>query len=96
LEKRTTIKKIINIHIHLHIYIKRPWPARDINSFLININTSPLRFPYDKPIGVKTKDFLIKCLTIDEKRRIGWDEVFSHSILKMDGGKVELPEVILD
>lgn len=28
-----------------------PWPSRDSNGFLINVRTSPLRFPYDKPIG---------------------------------------------
>ncbi|EGR32326.1 protein kinase domain protein [Ichthyophthirius multifiliis] len=58
--------------------------------------TSPLRFPYDKPIGIQTKNFLVRCLTIDEKKRIGWDEIFQHSILKMESGKVEVPEVVLD
>jgi len=53
----------------------RPWPARDINSFLKNIKTVPLRFPYDKPIGKLTKDFIMHCLTINEDLRLGWEEV---------------------
>jgi len=53
----------------------RPWPARDINSFLKNIKTVPLRFPYDKPIGKLTKDFIMHCLTINEDLRMNWEEV---------------------
>jgi indole-3-glycerol phosphate synthase len=32
-----------------------------------------LRFPYNKPIGNLTKDFIKKCLQIEEAKRIGWD-----------------------
>lgn len=56
-----------------HFY--RPWPARDINSFLKNIKNMPLRFPYDKPIGNQTKDFITRCLTIEEEKRMSWEEV---------------------
>lgn len=29
------------------LFGKTPWPCRDINSFLLNIKTSPLKFPYN-------------------------------------------------
>lgn len=41
----------------------------------------PLRFPYEKPIQESTKDFLSKCLTIDESKRIGWEDIFKHQML---------------
>ncbi len=55
----------------------------------------PLRFPYDKPIGNATKSFIKKCLVIDESRRIGWEEVFTHEMLK-NTGKIEHPTLLLD
>lgn len=64
-----------------------PWPARDINSYLRNMKNSPLRFPYDKPIGKNTKDFITRCLTLNEKNRICWEEVFVHPILQSISGK---------
>lgn len=70
------------------LFGKTPWPCRDLNSFLANIKRMPLRFPYEKPIGEQTKDFITRCLTIDEGKRIGWDEIFVHSVLKKEGGKI--------
>ena len=61
----------------------RAWPCRDINSFLDNIKNTPLRFPYERPITLAAKDFITRCLEIDEDKRIGWEEVFSHEILKL-------------
>lgn len=66
--------------IYCFFYLS-PWPARDINSFLRNIKTCPLRFPYDKPIGTNTKSFITDCLTINENNRISWDKVFKHPVL---------------
>jgi len=44
----------------------RPWPCRDLHSFLMNIKRMPLRFPYDKPISKDTKDLLTKMLVVSE------------------------------
>lgn len=59
-----------------------PWPCRDEVSFLKNITSTPLRFPYDKPISEEMKNFIISALTVEEKFRLGWDEVFNHAILR--------------
>lgn len=64
------------------LYGKVPWPIRDIPSFLWNIYHVPLRFPYDKSVSEEFKDFIRSCLTVDESKRIGWDDVFSHPFLK--------------
>lgn len=63
------------------IFGRTPWPARDQKSFLSNIKSTPLRFPYDKPISDISKSFISSCLKINESERIGWDEVFKHKIL---------------
>ena len=60
------------------IYGKTPWPCRDRNSFLKNIMCSPLKFSYDKPISAITKDFIKRCLVIDENKRISWEQFFDH------------------
>lgn len=60
------------------LFGKTPWPCRDLNSFLQNMKTTPLRFPYDKPIGAVTKDFLTRSLIVDESKRIGWTDIFNH------------------
>jgi len=85
-----TINKFFN-----HKSVHSPWPCRDIKSLLRNIKTTPVRFPYSKPIGNQTKDFLMKCLELDESKRIGWDQIFKHKMLKSTGIP-ELPPINLD
>ena len=60
------------------IYGKTPWPCRDRKSFLKNIMCSPLKFSYDKPISAITKDFIKRCLVINENKRISWEQFFDH------------------
>ena len=42
----------------------------------------PLRFSYDKPIAANTKEFIKKCLVIEEDKRMDWEEMFKHDIFK--------------
>jgi calcium-dependent protein kinase len=42
---------------------------------------TPLSFPYNGKIGQYTKDFIKKCLIINEERRIGWKELFEHPLV---------------
>ena len=41
----------------------------------------PLKFPFEKPISEEYKDFIRRCLAVNEIDRIGWDEVFKHPVL---------------
>lgn len=59
---------------------KTAWSCRDMNSLLRSIKTQPLRFPYERPISDNSKDFIRKCLMIEEVNRIGWNEIFTHPI----------------
>jgi calcium-dependent protein kinase len=64
------------------LYGRQPWPCRDLNSYVCNMKNMSLRFPFEKPISEEMKDFIRRCLTVDENSRLGWDEVFNHPILK--------------
>lgn len=64
------------------LFGKAPWNCRDVNSLLKGIKTTPLRFPYDKPISDNTKDFIKKCLIVDEKERVSWEDIFKHPLLE--------------
>ena len=48
----------------------------------------PLRFPYDKPIGNQTKDFITRCLTIEEEKRMSWEEVKADFNMQIKKNKV--------
>ncbi|KRX01735.1 Protein kinase-like domain [Pseudocohnilembus persalinus] len=78
------------------IFGKTPWPCRDLNSFVRNMRSQPLRFPYNKKIGSETKSFLQGCLQYDEAKRFTWDQVLSHPIAKKDTGQIVQPKVNLD
>ena len=63
--------------------------------YLHGIFHRPFTFPYDAQIGQNTKDFLKKSLTVEEDRRMGWQEVFSHPLIaaKQAGNSTERVEV---
>jgi len=64
------------------LFANTPWTCRDINSFIRNMTTKPyISFPYKQNISDTTKDFLRKCLVIDEDKRIGWDQIYLHPIM---------------
>lgn len=60
-----------------------PWPCRDLRSYLFAMKRYPtLRFPYGATVSSELKDFLQRCLTVDEEQRIGWSELFHHPFLR--------------
>ena len=65
------------------IFGDTPWSCRDINSYLANIQTKPLLFPHSKPISENSKDFLRKCLVIDEQERIGIKKKLFNEIIRL-------------
>jgi calcium-dependent protein kinase len=71
----------IGVLIYELLYGKLPWPARDRNSYLKNIKTTPIKFPVDKIVSEDMKWFIEKCLEINEDKRIGWNALLSNSIL---------------
>lgn len=77
---------IIIVIIFILLKCSRPWPVRDLKSFVTNIELVPLRFPYDKQISQESKDFLSDCLVVEEERRIDWEGIFNHPLTKRAQG----------
>ncbi|EAS02860.3 Serine/Threonine kinase domain protein (macronuclear) [Tetrahymena thermophila SB210] len=86
----------IGMMYYLMLFGKTPWPARDLNSFITNIELLPLRFPYDKPISQESKDFLSQCLQVEEESRIDWSKLFEHPLTKKALGPAQDPNIRLD
>jgi serine/threonine protein kinase len=54
--------------------------ASNMVDLLKNINTKPLQFPSDVKVNPVLIDVLKKMLTPDVKKRISWNDLFSHPI----------------
>eukprot|EP00828_Plagiopyla_frontata_P015023 TRINITY_DN1954_c0_g1_i5.p1 TRINITY_DN1954_c0_g1~~TRINITY_DN1954_c0_g1_i5.p1 ORF type:complete len:573 (-),score=107.27 TRINITY_DN1954_c0_g1_i5:71-1789(-) len=61
-----------------------PWPARSQYELIQNIMKVPVRFQEGVNISKESKDFIKRCLQVEEKERISWDEIFNHPIFKKD------------
>ena len=62
---------------------KVPWLAKDPQSYLKNILSTPP--PIDRKINsisIEAEDFIIQCLRIKESERMGWQEMFNHSLVR--------------
>lgn len=58
-----------------------PWPHRNLKSYKSYILKYPLSFPFDANIGSNLKDFIEKCLVIDEHQRMSWEMAASHPLV---------------
>jgi calcium-dependent protein kinase len=66
-----------------------PWICRNLESYNFNVSRKPLAFPYNGKIGENTKDFIKKCLVVDESKRINWKEIFQHPLIaEKDSGSL--------
>jgi serine/threonine protein kinase len=54
--------------------------ANNMVDLLKNINSKPLNFPSELKINSVLIDVLKKMLTPDVKKRISWNDLFSHPI----------------
>jgi serine/threonine protein kinase len=59
---------------------KTPWTAGTEFELVKNIESKPLNI--NSSLKPETKDFLTKCLKLQEKDRLSWDEVFLHPIFQ--------------
>lgn len=74
----------IGLMFYEMLYQRTPWPCRDVQSLLDGIKNTPLRFPYERPISNVTRDFIRKCLEVEEEKRMSWEEIFKHPLLAQD------------
>ena len=57
---------------------KTPWTGNSEYELIRNIERTPLKFPYE--VSKTTKDFISRCMAIDENNRFSWDELLRHEI----------------
>jgi calcium-dependent protein kinase len=81
----------IGLMLYEMIFGYTPWPCRTIEEYLNGILTRPLSFPYNAKIGTHTKDFLLRSIVVNEEKRMGWGEVFSHPLIanKLSGEMIK-------
>lgn len=72
------------------LFGKAPWPARSQYELVKNITEIGLKFPYNVTITETSKNFLKQCLEIDEEKRLSWDQVFDHKIMREPSSKLSL------
>lgn len=74
------------------LFGKTPWPARSQYELVKNITEMGLKFPYNISITETSKLFLKQCLEINEEKRISWEQLFDHKILREPSSKLSLYE----
>ncbi|CAD8121582.1 unnamed protein product [Paramecium sonneborni] len=67
------------------IFGRTPWLCRSFDTYLMEIKTKPLQFPYEIEISFNVKDFIKRCLKIEEQNRISWTELLKHPMLQNQG-----------
>ncbi|CAD8195964.1 unnamed protein product [Paramecium pentaurelia] len=67
------------------LFGRTPWLCRSFDTYLIEIKTKPLQFPYEIQISPQVKDFIKKCLRIEECHRMSWPELLKHPMLQLQG-----------
>lgn len=71
------------------MYGKPPYTAKSPPELLENIKKKKLEFPDDIKRSDEIKDLLTRMLQIEEEKRISWNELFVHPVLKPSDIKIE-------
>lgn len=64
------------------MYGVTPYTAKSQFQLVQNILNEKVKFPDNIKISEESKDFILKCLIIDEKERMSWEEAFTHPLFK--------------
>lgn len=71
----------LGIMLYEIIFGYGPWICRNLEAYKDNIVRKPLAFPFNGKLGENTKDFIRKCLVVDEDKRISWKDIFQHPLI---------------
>ena len=61
-----------------------PWPVTSKFELMQAFKTIPLRFHPQKLISHDLKDFIERCLKIEEEERIDWEQIYKHPLFMED------------
>lgn len=59
---------------------RTPWTGNSEYELIRNIEKQPLTFPVE--LSETTKDFIRRCVALEEKDRLSWDDLLVHPIFK--------------
>jgi serine/threonine protein kinase len=63
------------------LFGKTPWTGESPVALYKAIQEKPLSFDQESPISDDSRDFLIKCLQMDDNKRLDWEQVFKHKLI---------------
>ncbi|CAD8210504.1 unnamed protein product [Paramecium pentaurelia] len=61
------------------IFRRTPWIANSVPQLLNMILKCPVQFP--SYISAEAKDFIQKCLEVEEDKRMGWNDLYRHQLI---------------
>ncbi|CAD8097825.1 unnamed protein product [Paramecium sonneborni] len=73
----------LGILIYESLFGQYPWQCQTEGQYLRAMKTWGVRFPIGKRISNECQDFILRCLAIQEKNRMDWDELFEHRWLNI-------------
>ncbi|CAD8181549.1 unnamed protein product [Paramecium octaurelia] len=73
----------LGILIYESLFGQLPWQCQSEGQYLRAIKTWGVRFPMGKRISNECKDFMLRCLVIQENNRMDWDQLFEHRWLNI-------------
>lgn len=86
----------LGLMLYEMIFGYAPWPCRSLDEYLNGICNKPLSFPYNAKIGENTKDFLKRALVVDEEKRMGWEDVFNHPLVKHKETGENIKQIVIE
>lgn len=86
----------LGLMLYEMIFGYAPWPCRSLDEYLNGICNKPLSFPYNAKIGENTKDFLKRALVVDEEKRMGWEDVFNHPLVKHKECGQDIKQIVIE
>ncbi|CAD8085326.1 unnamed protein product [Paramecium primaurelia] len=73
----------MGILVYESLFGQLPWQCQSEVQYLRAIKTWGVRFPIGKRISNECKDFILRCLVIQENNRMDWDQLFEHRWLNI-------------
>jgi calcium-dependent protein kinase len=71
-----------------------PWTAQTEEELLSNIYRIKISFPNHIQISNDSRNFILKCLQIEEKNRISWSEITNHSLFENETKIYDTPSLL--
>lgn len=71
------------------LFGKTPWTGKTPYELYKNIKNNKLEFPESVHCSKLVKDLLQLMLVLDDGKRVTWDEIFEHQLIKFDENEIQ-------